>query len=104
MEAHEQTEWNGTKAFLGGLYGAKLFIAAPMLIGLLIMGVLGEGDYILSVWTVLYGALAVYGERTRRAAQSRTYRRSLGFNIALLSSILALLCATGAILFGVYGG
>ena len=104
VEPHEQAEWNGTKGFLGGLYGAALYISAPMLIGLIIMSVFGEGDYILALWTVLYAALGVYGERTRRAAPLRTYRRSLGFNIVLGSVFLALLCGTGAILFATDGG
>lgn len=104
VEAHEQAEWNGTKAFLGGLYAAKLYIAAPLVIGLLVMGVFGEGDYILAVWTILYTALGVHGERTRRAAPLRTFRRSLGFNIVLISSLMALLCAMGAIAFAVSGG
>ncbi|OCC24851.1 hypothetical protein MB02_05160 [Croceicoccus estronivorus] len=104
MESHEQSEWNGTKAFLGGLYAAKLYIAAPVLLGLLIMAIFGEGDYILAILAGLYTALAVHGERVRRAAEIRTFRRSLGFNTALWSSILAALCAMGAIAFAASGG
>jgi hypothetical protein len=68
------------------------------------MGIFGDGDYILAVWSILYTALGVYGECTRRAAELRTFRRSLGFNIELWSSIMALLCGAGAIPFAVPGG
>ena len=40
--------------FLKGLYAAKLYIAAPVLLALVIMAAFGEGDYILAILTVLY--------------------------------------------------
>ena len=88
---------------LRGLYAAKLYVAAPVLLALLIMAAFGEGDYIFTILTVLYTALAVHGERVRRAAPFRSFRRSLGFNIALLSSVFAVLCGIGVIAFAASG-
>lgn len=94
-----QLERNAAESLitLGGMSGARLYIAATALVALPIMAFAGEGDYILAVMAALYAVLFVYGNRIRRSAEKGTTRRSLGFWIALYSFFLAGIMAAMAI-------
>ena len=84
---------------VGGMLAAGPYVGGTALITLPIMAVAGEGDYIIAVMAILFAGLSIFGWRKRRAADERSFERSLGFWIGCYSLILALLLAAIATAF-----
>lgn len=78
---------------ISGMLAAWPYIAGTALIGLPIMAIAGEGDYIIAIMAVLFAGLFLFGWRKRRSGEKGTFERSHGFWIAFYSFMLAVVCA-----------
>ncbi|MFC0588510.1 hypothetical protein ACFFF7_03705 [Novosphingobium aquiterrae] len=77
---------------LKGLWLAKIWIVAPVLIALILMLIFGEGDYIVPVLAILWTTTFFIGNRIRVRNEPGTLQRSAGFHTSFWSFWLALLC------------
>jgi len=99
MERPNELDWREaqrldaerSRAAVAGLFSANLWVVLPALALLPIMGVFGEGDYIVPIAAIMWAALFFYGLRVRRVAQPGSLARSRGFWISFWSAILALM-------------
>jgi hypothetical protein len=97
MEAGDEPEWlvvqrrrrQESTNRLAGLSTANLWVVVPALVSLPIMGIFGEGDYIVPVLGMLWAGLFVLGLRMRRSAPAGNVARSRSFWICLWSFILS---------------
>ena len=75
MAFSEQDERAASASAVGGMWDAKLYIASPAILALMISWMFGEGDYLVAVIAASYGILLVYGEWMRRQAKPQSRKR-----------------------------
>lgn len=85
------------------MYLAGVWMAVPALLALPIIGVFGEGDYIVAVMAIMYAALFAFGLRIHRSSELHTSRRSRGFWICVYSVMFFIVCGGMALAFSLSG-
>lgn len=99
----ERSERQRSKAGLAGMAAAGPWTTVPAIASLPIMAVAGEGDYIIPVLGLMWGALMAVAIRVRRRSEAGSIRRSCATWVASYSAVLTVMMAGLTIVYASAG-